>query len=84
MQEIKLEIFKAVSVSFQNQTAEEDDVNTEPLVARIFDLSQTGNLTIIFSRPIILPPIKIEEIDQGRMLQSEGDNSLSKQKPLTI
>ena len=33
----------------------------EPLRASVYDLSAAGNLTITFSRPIIVPPIRVRQ-----------------------
>ena len=33
----------------------------EPLRASVYDLSAAGNLTITFSRPIIVPPIRVHQ-----------------------
>ena len=45
-----------------------------PLTAKIYEISQTGNLTIQFNKPIILPKIRTtsEKIDTpNRLLLSE-------------
>lgn len=41
----------------------------KPLTAAIYDLTKTGNLTIVFDKPIILPPIELfEEYYKNRKL----------------
>lgn len=42
-----------------NRTVVERKRSALPLRAKVYDLSPTGNLTIIFSKPLILPPIKV-------------------------
>ena len=37
----------------------------EPLGAQIYDITKSGNLTIVFSKPIILPPIDVFEEYNG-------------------
>jgi len=43
----------------------------------IYDISATGNLTIIFNKPIIIPPIKVlnytNTITPARLLESKND-----------
>ena len=47
---------------------EEEKINEAvPLKAKIYDFTPTGNLTITFNKPIILPPIEII-YDQNRRL----------------
>ena len=38
--------------------------NPIQLTARVLDLSDTGNLTIVFNKPYILPPLKVFEVDR--------------------
>jgi len=40
-----------------------------PLIASVFDLSPTGNLTIVFNKPIIQPPIRVFNETQIRERQ---------------
>ena len=57
----------------QSQKNDNDSKDIEPLIATVYDLSKTGNLTIKFSRPIIKPPIEIRyqnETDKRRLLNS--------------
>ena len=42
-----------------SQKQKGSDVSIEPLEAKVQSLSRTGNLTITFNKPIILPPIEI-------------------------
>ena len=42
----------------------QDESEVEPLVATLYSLSQTGNLTIMFSKPIIKPPIEVHEVTE--------------------
>ena len=37
----------------------------EPLSAKIYDISPTGNLTIEFSKPILIPPLIVTEQSVG-------------------
>lgn len=36
-----------------------ENTTPEPLTAQIYDITKAGNLTIVFSKPIILPPIEL-------------------------
>ena len=50
-----------------------------PLRARIESLSKTGNLTITFNKPIILPPIQLQpiEVDNESRILDSGENLIS-------
>ena len=54
--EITLEIYDN---AFNYRSKDAVDFNAEPLTSKVLSLSPTGNLTISFSKPILLPPIEI-------------------------
>ena len=55
----------------------------EPLKATIYDLSKTGNLTIMFSKPIIKPPIEIRNLNETYLRRlSYSESSFPKLVPV--
>ena len=55
MTEVTLDIYDAFDFKAENVI----DLNAEPLLANVYSLSNTGNLTISFSKPIEIPPINV-------------------------
>ena len=51
----------ASSKKRQKQKFEIEEIEIVPLKANVKSISPTGNLTIVFNKPIILPPIRVEK-----------------------
>ena len=45
------------------QNTKKNTKEVKPLTAKVYDFTPTGNLTLYFSKPFIMPPIKIYEIE---------------------
>lgn len=67
---VELEVNKLV----QNYVYER---STKPLIAQIYDFSPSGNLTIIFNKPIVLPNLFVHNLTETepRLLQDEEERS---------
>ena len=56
---------------FQPERKEKYDSDI-PLEANIFDITATGNLTIVFNKPIIIPPIEFYPLNETRKLSESS------------
>ena len=62
--EITLEVYMA----FDPDEKLRINLNAEPLIARVLSFTRTGNLTIAFNKPIIIPNIEVYN-ETERLLQ---------------
>ena len=66
-----------LSFNFNRTTADESIEFQVPLIAEIYDFTSTGNLTIDFNKPIILPPLMVlneTEIEQRRRKLGDAES----------
>ena len=69
-----------------------ENTTPEPLTAQIYDITKAGNLTIVFNKPIILPPIELfeeskrqlQEVVLGRSDSPQRNRNYSLSQVLTI
>ena len=75
------EYFEAILLS---QNRKVDNPNAVPLKAKVYDFTPTGNLTITFNKPIIIPPVEVESEEETRRLTATAFQKYSIQDVMQL
>ena len=70
--QISYDFLDAILAKLLSQGKKPDgrDSVQKPLKAQVYDFTPTGNLTIFFNKPIILPPMEIHNVTQRKLGES--------------